>query len=143
MNLIRKDNPTASKFLESRFSKGKPSGIKPTSGIDIHRLKILCTNNSCTVFGEGNTIERKVLMEDDSRSGKYVCPICNKSVSYDRLRMNLAIELPEYIYNEENTNKDIKDIDKEREVNERLFVRPINAESPFTKSKKSAVRVVK
>lgn len=143
LNLIRKDNPTASKFLESRFSKGKPSGIKPTSGIDIHRLKILCTNDSCTVFGEGNTIERKVLMEDDSRSGKYVCPICNKSVSYDRLRMNLAIELPEYIYNDETTTKDIKDINEEREVNERLFVRPINAESPFTKNKKSAVRVVK
>lgn len=141
--MIPRNNPTASKFLDSKFNKGNTSGIKPTSGIDIHNLKILCTNNSCTVFGEDNKIERKVLMQDDSRSGKYVCHICNHSVSYDRLRMTLAVELPEYIYNDETVTKDIKDIDEERERNERLFVRPINAESPLTKSTKRAVRVVK
>lgn len=141
--MIKRDNPTASKILESKFNKGNTSGIKPTTGIDIHSLKILCTNNSCTVFDDDFKIKRKILMHDDSRSGKYVCPICNKSVSYDRLRLTLSVELPEYIYNEEMENKSITDIDDERERNERLYVKPINSESPLTKNTKRAVRVVK
>ena len=141
--MIRRDNKTASPYLKSNYDKGNTSGIKPTVGMDIHNLKILCTENTCTVFDENSKITRRILMEDDSRSGKYVCRICNKSVSYEKLRMVLAIELPEYIYNDEKTTKDIKEIDEERQRDERFFVRPINAESPLSKSKKKVVRVVK
>jgi Leucine-rich repeat (LRR) protein len=141
LKMIPRNNKTASPFLKSEFSKTNTSGIKPSSGKS--KLTILCTNNSCTKFDENGKALIKVLMNHEPRHALYRCPKCDKTVSERQLNYVIHAQLTEFLYHDENTNKDIKEIEEERERTEKLMVRPINAESPQSKSKRNIVRIVK
>lgn len=139
--MIPRNNNTATPFLKSQFSNTNTSGIKPSGGKT--KLKILCTNNTCTQFDENGKAINKILMVEEPRHELYRCPNCNKTVSQRQLNYVIHTELTEFIYHDENTTKDIKEIEEERESTEKLMVRPINAESPTNKSKRKAVNVIK
>lgn len=139
--MIPRNNKTASPFLKSQFSNTNTSGIKPSGGKS--KLTILCTNDSCTQFDKDGKAINKILMEDEARHHLYRCPNCNKTVGYEQLNYVIHAQLTEFIYHDENTNKDIKEIEQEREATEKLMVRPINAESPQSKSRRKISKIVK
>lgn len=139
--MIPRNNKTASPFLKSEFSNTNTSGIKPTSSKS--KLTILCTNDSCTTFDQDGKALHKVLMNHEPRHALYRCPNCDKTVSERQLNYVINAQLTEFLYHDENTSKDIKEIEHEREITEKLMVRPINAESPLNKSKRKVAKVIK
>lgn len=138
--MILRNNPTASIGLVSDFTKSNVSPVKPRHN-DLDDHDILCA--SCTVFDSERKAVKRELLWHDIRNERFVCRNCNKTYSERQIRHVLRLDLPEYTYYDENSNKDIQEIDKEREKNEKWVVRPINSESPEVKSKKKAAKVIK
>lgn len=135
-----RNNPTASTKLQSNFTDSRISGIKPKY-TGLSDLNLLCA--FCTVFDTDKKAVKRVELWHDQRNERFVCRICNKTYSERQVRYVLKLDLPEYVYYDEKSNKDVNEIDKEREQTEKFVIRPINAESPEFKSKKRAAKVIK
>lgn len=130
-----RNNPTANRSLQQ--VETKYNSIK-SSVYDLKNLKLLCTR--CTGFEKDQALN-KVYMIHDERNELYRCPQCNNVSSENQIRYALRLELPEYIYY--NKGKDIKEIKKQREEEEKFIIRPINEYSPDDLSRKTGVRTVK
>jgi hypothetical protein len=130
-----RNNPTANRGLQKVETKYNP--IKASIS-DIKDLNILCTK--CTIFDKDNAL-KKVYMRHDERNELYECPNCNSVHSENQIRHAMRLELPEYIYYDKTKN--IKDIKKQREDEEKFVIQPINSTSPTDLLKKTSVRAVK
>lgn len=141
--MIPRNNPTASTKLRSNFYDEGRGNISPIKSkyTGLGDINILCA--SCTVFDTDKKAVKRVMLKHDKRNELFRCPICNKTYSERQVRYVLKLDLPEYIYHDEDSSKDIQEIDKDREKNEKWVVRPINAESPEFKSKKKAAKIIK
>lgn len=137
--MLQRNNPTSNR-LQSQI--GKTSGIKPSRG-KMSDMNILCMTNTCTTFDKDGKTVKRVLMLHEPRNELYRCPNCNKVVTERELRYVISADLPDYVYYDEKSPKNINEIDTEREQLERYMVKPINAESPMDRGKKRAVRVIK
>lgn len=132
-----RNNPTANRGLQQIETKYSP--IK-SSVSELKNLNLLCMR--CTVFEkDGEQALKKVYMLHDERNELYRCPQCNNVNSENQIKYALRLELPEYIYYDKT--KDIKEIKKQREEEEKFIIRPINEISPDDLSKKVGVRAVK
>ena len=80
-------------------------------------------------------------MVHDERNELYRCPNCNSVTSENQVRYAMRLELPEYIYYDKT--KDIKEVKKQRESEEKFIIQPINSTSPTDLLKKTSVRAVK
>jgi transposase-like protein len=138
--MIPRNNPTASPRLQSNFSDSRVSPIKSKYN-GLGDLNILCA--SCTVFDDNKKTVKRVELWHDKRNERFVCQTCNKTYSERQIRYALKLDLPEYIYYDEGSSKDVSEIDKEREKTEKWMIKPINSESPDSKSSKKVARVIK
>jgi hypothetical protein len=129
------NNPTANRGLQKIETRYNP--IK-TSVNDLKDLNILCTR--CTIYDKDKAL-KKVYMKHDQRNELYQCLNCNSVISENQIRHAMRLELPEYIYYDKT--KDIKDVKKQREEEEKFIIQPINATSPTDLLKKTSVRAVK
>lgn len=129
-----RDNPTANHKLQQIDTKYNP--IKAVSGLK--DLKLLCTR--CTVF-ENETALKKIYMDHDERNELYRCSNCNNVHSESQVRYALRLELPEYIYYDKTRN--ITDVAKQREREEKFIIQPINIQSPTDLLNKVGVRAIK
>ena len=129
-----RNNPTANRGLQQVETKYNP--IK-YSVSDLKSLNILCTN-----FDKENAI-KKVYMIHDERNELYRCPNShsNNVISENQVRYALRLELPEYIHYDRTRN--INEIKKQREEEEKFIIQPINAQSPINLANKVGVRAVK
>jgi hypothetical protein len=130
-----RDNPTANHRLQQIETKYNP--LK-SSVSDIKDLNILCTR--CTVFDKDKALN-KIYMVHDERNELYRCPQCNNVHSENQIRYAMRLELQEYIHYDKT--KDIKDVKRQREEEEKFIIQPINAQSPTDLLKKTAVSAVK
>ena len=129
------NNPTANRGLQKVETKFSP--IKASIN-DIKDLNILCTK--CTNFDQNKAL-KKVYMKHDARNELYRCDICNSVISEIQVRHAMRLELPEYIYYDKTKN--IQDVKKQREDEEKFIIQPINSTSPTDLLKKTSVRAVK
>lgn len=132
-------NPTASSRL--KMDDSKPISAVGPKYKGLSDVNILCA--SCTVFDMDKKAVKRVLLTHDSRNELFRCPICNKTYSEKMVRHVMKLDLQEYIYHDEYSNKDIQEVDKERERTEKWSIKPINSESPESKSKKKVARTIK
>lgn len=130
-----RNNPTANRGLQKINTNY--NAIK-TSISDLKELNILCTK--CTIFDKDKAL-KKIYMKHDSRNELYRCPNCNSVYSERQIRYAMRLELPEYIYYDKT--KEIKDINKQRQQEEKFIIQPINSQSPTDLLKKVGVRAVK
>ncbi|HTH20985.1 MAG TPA: hypothetical protein VL854_02095 [Nitrososphaeraceae archaeon] len=130
-----RSNPTANHRLQHTETKYNP--IK-SSVNDLKDLNILCTR--CTVFDKDKAL-KKMYMVHDGRNELYRCPQCNNVHSENQIRNAMRLELPEYIYYDKSKN--INDVKRQREEEEKFIIQPINAQSPTDLLKKTSVRAVK
>jgi hypothetical protein len=133
--LNSRNNPTANRGLQKVETKYNP--IK-TSVSDLKDLNIICPR--CTIYDKDKALN-KVYMKHDDRNELYRCPNCNSVTSDNQVRYAMRLELPEYIYYDKT--KDIKDVKKQRESEEKFIIQPINSTSPTDLLKKTSVRAVK
>ncbi len=133
--LNARNNPTANRGLQKVETKFSP--IK-TSISDLKDLNLICPR--CTVYDKGKAL-KKVYMVHDERNELYRCPNCNSVTSENQVRYAMRLELPEYIYYDKT--KDIKEVKKQRESEEKFIIQPINSTSPTDLLKKTSVRAVK
>lgn len=138
--MIPRNNPTASRGLRSEFADGKASGIKPKY-TSLSELRILCA--SCTVFDQNEKAVKRVELRHEKLHALYRCPICNKAYSEKQIKYVLKLDLPEYIYYDEGSPKDVEEINREREETEKFVIKPINADSPTARSKRKVAKVIK
>ena len=130
------NNPTANRGLR-RIKETSYSPIK-TSISDLKDLNILCTK--CTIYNKDKAL-KKVYMKHDERNELYQCPNCKSVIGENQVRHAMRLELPEYIYYDKT--KDIQDVKKQREEEEKFIIQPINATSPTDLLKKTSVRAVR
>lgn len=133
--LNARNNPTANRGLQKVETKFSP--IK-TSISDLKDLNLICPR--CTIYDKGKAL-KKVYMIHDERNELYRCPNCNSVTSENQVRYAMRLELPEYIYYDKT--KDIKEVKKQRESEEKFIIQPINSTSPTDLLKKTSVRAVK
>jgi len=133
--LNARNNPTANRGLQKVETKFSP--IK-TSISDLKDLNLICPR--CTIYDKGKAL-KKVYMVHDERNELYRCPNCNSVTSENQVRYAMRLELPEYIYYDKT--KDIKEVKKQRESEEKFIIQPINSTSPTDLLKKTSVRAVK
>jgi len=133
--LNARNNPTANRGLQKVETKFSP--IK-TSISDLKDLNLICPR--CTIYAKGKAL-KKVYMVHDERNELYRCPNCNSVTSENQVRYAMRLELPEYIYYDKT--KDIKEVKKQRESEEKFIIQPINSTSPTDLLKKTSVRAVK
>ena len=138
-----KNNPTASKFgLKSKFAEEThTTGIRPQKYNKLSDLRILCA--SCTTFDEDRKAVNRVELRHEKMHVLFRCPLCNKAYSEREISRTLKLDLPEYIYYDEDSNREIDEINKDREKLEKFVIRPINIDSPDTKSKRRVAKVIK
>ena len=136
------DNPTASKFgLRSKFNEEtNTTGIKPKYNT-LKDLRILCA--SCTSFDENKKAVNRVEFRYENMHALFRCPLCNKAYSEREISRTLKLDLPDYIYYDEDSNREIDEINKDREKLEKFVIRPINMDSPDIKSKRRVAKVIK
>ena len=130
-----RNNPTANRNLRQIETKFSP--IK-TSTSDLKNLKLLCTR--CTIFEKDEAL-KKIYMLHDERNELYRCPQCNNVNSENQIKYALRLELEDYIYYDKT--KDIKQVKKQREDEEKFIIQPINADSPTDLLNKVGVRAIK
>lgn len=138
----RNNNPTASKFgLKSKFTEEtNTTGIRPKYN-KLSDLRILCA--SCTAFDENKKAVNRVELRHEKMHALFRCPLCNKAYSEREISRTLKLDLPEYIYYDEDSNREIDEINKDREKLEKFVIRPINMDSPDIKSKRRVAKVIK
>src|SRR4249919_413163 len=130
-----RNNPTSNLNLlqiETKFSPIK------TSISDLKDLKLLCKR--CTIFEKGEAL-KKMYMLHDERNELYRCPQCNDVTSEKQIIYAMRLELQDYVYYDKT--KDIKEVRKQREEEEKFVIQPINADSPSDLLNKVGVRAVK
>lgn len=142
MTRSNNNNPTASRFgLKSKFTEEtNTTGIRPKYNT-LKDLRILCA--SCTTFDENKKAINRVELRHEKMHALFRCPLCNRAYSEREISRTLKLDLPAYIYYDEDSNKDVTEINKERELSEKFVIRPINVESPDTKSKRRVAKVIK
>lgn len=140
--MIPRNNPTASPTpLKSNFSsETNTTGIRPKYN-KLSDLRILCA--SCTVFDEQRRAVNRVELRHEKMYALFRCPQCNKAYSEREISRTLKLDLPEYIYYDEDSNREIDEINKDREKLEKFVIRPINIDSPDVKSKRRVAKVIK
>lgn len=131
-----RNNPTANRSLQKVNSN---YNVVKTSISDLKDLNILCTK--CTVFEGKDKALNKIYMRHDERNELYQCPNCNSVTSERQIKYAMRLELPEFIYYDKT--KDIKDVKKQREQEEKFIIQPINSQSPTDLLKKVGVRAVR
>lgn len=138
--MIPRNNPTASRNLRSDFSETRTSGIKPKYN-SLKDLRLLCA--SCTTYDENKKAVNRVELRHETMQRLFRCPLCNKVYSEREVTRVLKLDLPEYIYYDQESNKDVGEINQEREKAEKFVIRPINADSPDSKSRRKVAKVIK
>lgn len=138
--MIPRNNPTASYGLKSEFSNGKASGIKPRYS-SLNDLRILCA--SCTTYDENKRAVNRIELRYEKMHALFRCPVCNRAYSEREINRVLKLDLPEYIYYDQDSNKDVSEINQERERSEKFIIKPINSDSPDLKSRRKVAKVIK
>lgn len=139
--MIPRNNPTSNRALFTD-NLTKTNAVKPKYS-NMKELEILCMSNICTTFDKNGKLDRRIKFRHDTRNERYVCDVCGDVVSEKELNYVVKAELPEYKIYDEESPKNIKEIDEERERDEKYMIKPINMESPFEKSKKRVAKVIK
>lgn len=136
------NNPTASRFgLRSKFTEEtNTTGIRPKYNT-LKDLRILCA--SCTTFNEDKKAVNRVELRHEKMHALFRCPLCNKAYSEREISRTLKLDLPEYIYYDEDSGKEIDEINNEREKSEKFIIKPINIDSPDSKSKRRVAKIIK
>lgn len=134
------ENP---KPLKPKLAGSNYQAIKPTKGqTPIDQLQVMCTH--CSQFDSvTNRSVMKVMMKYDSRNEMYRCERCNKAVSNSTIAYTLKLDLPQYIYWQDEEDKDLDTLLKERDEEEKYTIVSIVSEPPNRISKKKIAKVIK
>jgi len=135
-------NPFSEFYSDGEHRERIKKSYSPVKGTKekFSSLKLLCMK--CTRFSDKDEALEKHYFEYDDRGARFICHICNTTINEKQVKEVLKLDLPEYIYYDD-AKKEVNEVLKQREEEERFIIKPMNTDTPAIKKRKRGVRVIK